>query len=171
MRNHDLIWVVDQREIVDRWSDSISEFQILGVGGVKCRDSSSQESWSGEMRNVEIRWSDSISGLPIPGLGGVRKSSQQGCRLQNAKPWLNLSRWSKGDHGPLIWLHFIVLDTRSWRCQGHSRQEWWNSEMWNHDLIWVVDQREFLFRDSYDEGSQHSKLRSLKWSLAISSFP
>jgi hypothetical protein len=34
--------------------DSISEFRIPGVGGVKSRDSSSQESRSGEMRNAEI---------------------------------------------------------------------------------------------------------------------
>jgi hypothetical protein len=33
---------------------SIMEFQILGVGGVKSRDSSSQESPSYEMRNTEI---------------------------------------------------------------------------------------------------------------------
>jgi hypothetical protein len=36
-----------------RNKDSISEFQISGVGGVKIRDSSSQESQSVEMRNVK----------------------------------------------------------------------------------------------------------------------
>jgi hypothetical protein len=34
--------------------NSISEFRIPGVGGVKSRDSSSQESRSCEMRNAEI---------------------------------------------------------------------------------------------------------------------
>ena len=34
--------------------DSILEFRIPGVGGVKSRDSSSQESWSCEMQNAEI---------------------------------------------------------------------------------------------------------------------
>jgi hypothetical protein len=28
----------------------------------------------------------------------------------------------KGEHGPLIWLHFGVLDTESWRSQGDSRK-------------------------------------------------
>jgi hypothetical protein len=35
-------------------NNSISEFRIPGVGGVKSRDSSSQESRSHEMRNAEI---------------------------------------------------------------------------------------------------------------------
>ena len=38
-------------KIVDNWSESISEFQIPGVGGVKSWDSSSQESRSCEMQN------------------------------------------------------------------------------------------------------------------------
>ena len=56
------------------------EFRILGVGGLKSQDSSSQESQSAEMRNAEILKQAHQPEFQIPGVGGVKSqdsSSQE----------------------------------------------------------------------------------------------
>jgi hypothetical protein len=88
--------------------------------------------WTIALRYIMDRWMQSTRGKQssFRWLGSQRKEVLYPLKSQNMKPWCNLSRRSKGEHGPLIWLHFVFSDTRSWRSQWDSRQKWKIMKRW-----------------------------------------
>jgi hypothetical protein len=92
--------------------DSISEFRIPGVGGVKSQDSSSQESRSREMQNNEM------SKTPFRSFRYRELEDSRVKTIHHRSPEVAKCEIKKCQR-----LHTEGLDTRSWRCQGLSRQE------------------------------------------------
>jgi hypothetical protein len=116
-------------------NNSISEFQIPGVGGVKSQDSSSQESRSRKMRNTKIvkqvhqqRVSQTRkSEFQIPDVGSVET-------LHHRSPEVEKCKTPKSRNGHTLFHSFIdqeirVLDTGCWKCRNTSPQESRSHEM------------------------------------------
>jgi hypothetical protein len=85
------------------------EFRIPGVGGVKSRDSSSQESRSAEMRNAEILKQAHQPEFWIPGVGGVKSQDSSSQESRSAE--------MRNAENPETGTSTGVSDTGSWRSQ------------------------------------------------------
>jgi hypothetical protein len=85
------------------------EFRIPGVGGVKSRDSSSQESRSAEMRNVENPETGTSTGVLDT---GSWRSQESRLFITGVPKCRNVKR-----QNPETGTSTGVLDTRSWRSQ------------------------------------------------------